>query len=778
MASTHRIKGTSNDLFKVGFDAAQLKKSGLTRMSVQNDGDSALANMEGADPALAQDFVTKAYGDLTYLGGGGTITTTNINWVDKAGNDGTALPNRVDLPYLTIEAALTASASGDAVIVRPGAYTESALSIGTGVSLIGEGGFGVTEIGDATAVVDIITLQTGSYLQGFGILLPSVGAGVGHSVGTGTVYDLDLRGDGATGTASGIHKTGTGKIVGGNIRCETGGMANMLHVASGVLALDDVHVPQSAGTISNVVLTQGTARFQGQGLNIGSTNVVDCIHVEGTSTCIIYSPNWGNATIGGHIAADGVTVMIVGGLVDAIVATLLVDPALTGVGTTITVSGTTIQPLFSFPSAAIGAMALSAQIHQIATATRDSEVRVLGSSLVCGFPEVGSGFMVGEGSAYSDRIKVVTSDGTATSVAIGGNLTDVTVDAQTIAGSTFGFQALTAGHCIYFASTRTSPTGTDLKHWGTKVHQIIAGVGGSYVAEIWDGAAWVAFGVMATSQGENYRYGNSLFLRAAGHEFLQYGLTETTTWVSSAVDGVTAYWVRWRIATTVTTGPTFERAWVTPSHTMLNAKGQRRALGLATWKKTIVSAGNVFGESGGVPTAKFDVGSGGVPTGWEHQSPNSLLDASGNAIYAQFALPGGICTAFPLTIEVIFSFQPGGTLTSPVIGFVSAIPIQTAFNIVADPAGGLVPIQRAITDTENMIAKPATSYTFDSSAITTVWPADTLYKGSFGPYDIANYYSEDAVLVRMELDDDGTPAQNVAIIALIVKGIAFTDGEV
>ena len=555
-------------------------------------------------------------------------------------------------------------------------------------------------------------------------------------------------------------------------------MENLLHVDAAVLALDDVHVPGSTGAIGNVILTEGAGRFQGQGINIGNANVTDCIHVAGTSTCIIYSPNWFNALIGGHIAADGVSVTIVGGSVDSSVATLLVDPALTGVGTTITVSGTTIQPLFSFPSAAIGAMDLSAQIHQVVTATRDSEVRVLGSDLVCGFPEVGSGMAAGEGSAYSDGIKVVTSDGTATSTTLGGNLTDVTTAAQSRSGSTVAFQGLTADHCIYFGSTRSSPGGTELKHWGARVEQTVAGVGGSYVVEIFDGVNWVAIGVMATSNVETYRYSNALFLRASSSEFLQYGIDADTTWATVSVDGTTAYWVRWRIDTTLTTGPTFERVWLTPSTIQFNNRGLRRSLGLATWTKTIVSAGNVFGESGGVVSADFAVGSGGVPTGWTHNSPNSLMNQNGDAMYAQFTLPAGICTAFPLNIDVIFSFDPGGLLSTPVLGFVSAIPVETAFNTVADPTGGITPVARAIADTETTTAKAATSVSFDSSLIATTWPADTLFKGEFGPYDISGYYSGDAVLVRFELDNDGTPNQDVAIIAMIVSGTAFTDGEV
>ena len=712
-------------------------------------------------------------------GGGAAIDTGNELWVDAVfGNDGTALVDRFDLPWLTIGAALGASASGDVVMVRPGTYAETGLTVPAGVSLIGQGGFDSTTVGSAAVAAHVLTLSDGAYLQGFSIKVPTTAAfaGVTHSVGTAVIYDLDFQGDGAAGAGDGVYKTGAGKIVGGNIRCSVGGATSLLRVDAAVLALDDVHVPQGPGPIANVIFTEGTGRFQGQGINVGNTNVVDVLHVAGTSTCIVYSPNFFNVPIGAHIAADGVSVTTVGGRIDATVASLFVDPALTGVGTSISVSGTTVQPLFSFPASAISVMDLNASFLQEVTATRNAESRVVGADFVTGFPELGSSLIAGRGSSYSDGIKAVTSDGTATSTTLGGNLTDVTPAAQSRSGSTVSFQGLTSNHCIYLASTRTVPAGTEMKHWGLFVTQLVASTGGSYAVETWDGAAWTAIGVMASSLVETYRYSNALFLRAASSEFLQYGIDDSTTWATLAVDGVTAYWVRIRIATTLTTGPTFEQMWLSPSHVMYSPIGRRRALGLAAWRKTLVSAGNVFGETGTVVSANFPVGTGAVPASWTHNSPNSLMNSNGDAMYAQFALPGGICTAFPLKINIVFSMLPGGTLSSPVIGFVSAIPVETAFNEVADPAGGLVPIPRTIATTETTIAKAATTHTFDSSLIGTVWPADTLYKADFGPYAIDSYYSEDVILVRLELDNDGTPNQDIAVIAMIIEGVVFADG--
>jgi len=223
----------------------------------------------------AASFAKKKITIGTLPGGGGGITsidTGNTLWVDAVFGSDPGTSDRQDLPWLTVGAALLAAVTGDTVRVRGGTYTESGLTVPAGVACVGDGLLN-TIVGDASATADIFALGAGSLLQGFRITLPApvsaspIYAGVKHSAGTATVYDLDLRGNLASGKGTGIYKTGTGKVVGGNVRCEGGGLAALLRVDAAVLALDDVHVPGSTGTIDDVVLTQGTGRFQGQGVN-------------------------------------------------------------------------------------------------------------------------------------------------------------------------------------------------------------------------------------------------------------------------------------------------------------------------------------------------------------------------------------------------------------------------------------------------------------------------------------------------------------------------------
>lgn len=107
----------------------------------------------GALPGVAADgamIVTRDTGDVyqysTTLhawhifggggGGGGSIFETNACFVDPNGNDGSGARGSPILKFKTIQAALAAAHTNDAIIVSPGTYTENPV-ISTLVSIIG-----------------------------------------------------------------------------------------------------------------------------------------------------------------------------------------------------------------------------------------------------------------------------------------------------------------------------------------------------------------------------------------------------------------------------------------------------------------------------------------------------------------------------------------------------------------------------------------------------------------------------------------------------------------
>lgn len=71
-------------------------------------------------------YTADSSGTFVPTNGGPGIQTNNMLYVATNGDDATALPNRLDLPYRTIRAALAASSAGTCVLVYPGDYVESA----------------------------------------------------------------------------------------------------------------------------------------------------------------------------------------------------------------------------------------------------------------------------------------------------------------------------------------------------------------------------------------------------------------------------------------------------------------------------------------------------------------------------------------------------------------------------------------------------------------------------------------------------------------------------
>jgi hypothetical protein len=707
----------------------------------------------------------------TFQAPSGAIDTGNTLWVDAVfGNDITGTSDRQDLPYLTVAAAIAASVTGDVINVRPGVYAESGLTMTAGTVINGES-WQTTSIGSAAAVADILTMGVDCGINGINVIVPTAAhAGILHTAGTGSITGINIQGDGATGVGDGIRKTGTGKLIGGLIRCETGGLNSYVRVGPGVLALDDVHCPQSAGTIAAAVLAESTGVWQCQGFNAGNTNVVDAIQLAGTATIRVYSPNIFNCSNAVHLTSDGPSVQISGGKISATLRTVWVDPALTGTGSTVRCLGTVLDPLFDFPPAAAVNTEFVLSFNQQETNTRDSRQRLIGADLALGFPELGSAAWIGKGAPYSSAISVYTTDGTETmvgSVVTGGNQTDVTTAAASRSASTFAFQALTANNAIYFGSLRKDGASVPLKFWGLMLNQVAAGVGGTYAHEIWDGAAWVQVGVMAVSMDEQYRYADSVYLRAASQEMVHFGITASTTWGQSTVGAIASYHARIRILTTVGTAPTWERSRLMESAMAVNGTGQRSANGLAKWRTVVSAAGHRWSGSG---LGNGTVPMGTAPVGWNHELDGSLLNSNGDDAYLQLILPQGICTAHPLTFRVLYGYQ--AYVGQPDLELLQKA-VEVARNVVADPAGGLVPIERTIA---------LTALTGATVGVQDTWQGDVLAveqvtRHTTPPLDISAFYEGDMVAFRFTMVADGG-GTNTLMYGLEIEGVQFTDGTI
>ena len=717
-------------------------------------------------------------------GGGGGITSidvANTAFVDGVnGNDGTGAVGRQDLPYATIGAALTAASSGQAVVVQPGIYAESGLTVAAGVRLVSAAGWQVTSITGAAATGTRVTLAgSGASIEGFKVTVPTDAAyGIQNTAGVGEtcgVFFCTFVGQ-AGSVGYGLGQTGAGKTISFELRFAGGVAAGLTLCAAGVLATQANHVPEGATLAAVWDVTGG--RFQGADLNVGSSTVVDALR-QSAGTVRVFSANWFNVGTAVHFTGNTLDCSIQNGEFDSVDIAVLVDAGLTLSDAVIRITANH-QPVYSFPPAALGSDFAVSTFQRGSTAL-DPAYDIFGVPLALGFPELGQEARLGQGGPYNSGIVAFSTDSTAGSTSDGASFVDITSSVQSKSGSSFAFQGSAANHTILFCSQRFDITGAKLKHWGLRMRQITGAIGGSFVFEIWDGAAWVKAPVLATSVEEDYRYADELFLRSSSFEDIRYGIDDGTPWATKTINGVTGYWARARIVTAPSAAPVFEQAKLHPSSTITSASGVVTAIGLAQTRGAIAAGGNIFGESGTVVSAAQLVGTGGASETWTHDSPNSLLNSNGDAIYFQFVLPADIDTAHGVSIGLSLTFTDNTSPTQWPVGIVSLLCVETSGVLVADPAGGILPVKRTIANTDTLTANAAqfVSKDLQPEGATLSGPgiANQQHLIEFGPFDVSSRYAGDTVYVRFELNDDGTPNQDVFATAASLEGVRFASGK-
>ena len=752
-----------------------------------------------------------------------TINTQNVLWVDSIfGDNGTALPNRQDKSYLTIGAALTAAATtGTTVVVRPGTYSEEGLVVNGNVSLVSEGGWQVTTIGPApaSATSDVLELKQNAYIEGFSINVPEGsfnGIFASNAAGTNSAYNVTFYGNGTTGsTGVGMFKSGGGKLIGTGIRVEGGGIQDCLKVDSGVLALEGIHIPQSLGSIENVLLvtTSGgtlAGRAQMLSFNSGNNNVTNVVKTTGGSTgviptALIFTPNIFNATNAYTGDGEFETLNMLGGRFENVTLSVNLDLAGSAQESTYRINSNH-QPLYLYNNNASALAEFSLTFTQQSSDTLDSSFNIFGAEqMSVGFAERGTSVSLGRGAPYTTGMVVYTTDSTASSTVDGGNLTDVTVEATSKTGSTFTFQGAGANHAILVGVRRQDLVGDPLKFYGLETFvSSQAASGGTYVFESWNGSQWVEVMGMCTNVDEGFSYGTDYFIRPNTDEFIRVGLDESiespladfavsaVTWSNKTINSIDAYWLRIRIDTDVTGSlPNFERFKILDSIYSFSKNGVPSAKGLAQFRKTINLNGNIWsGNAAGMGTAlaSYDrtVGTGG--NAYTHYFNDSLIEAAADSVSIQFPLPIGTCTAFPLVLKLVMEAPNGNNIAIDRPGntiqlTTSVLPQPLIGTLIADTSGGVEPIKRSISQTSTIISQNPFSNVVTVLPegyvpSTTTWQDldDKIFEIDLGQVSVQTIYEGDIILVNINvstLDSTG----EVAIYSLIVEGVSHQDGK-
>ena len=176
-----------------------------------------------------------------------TQTRTGIALVTKGGNDGTAAVGNFGLPYLTIQAAVTACSAGQAVWVAPGNYAEEVTGKdGVNVYLF-DGATITAAAGAGTATA--FTMAESMVLGGGELILTSTSGGTatGLDFGSGTAH-MTSR---VVGTK--ITGTGAGDTIGADVSGVTG-VADESHYC-----MQGVHAQLVSESAGRGVVGGGTA---------------------------------------------------------------------------------------------------------------------------------------------------------------------------------------------------------------------------------------------------------------------------------------------------------------------------------------------------------------------------------------------------------------------------------------------------------------------------------------------------------------------------------------
>jgi len=669
--------------------------------------------------------------------------------------------------FATIAGALAAAAGGDTVKVGPGTYPES-VTVPASVNLESDAWASIT---GAAPGGTRVTLSLNSTIRGFSVTLPNDAAGgIVTSAASATVTDCRLIGTGVLGT--GIANLGAGTLACRDIQYMSGTCDNVMAtvVGGGLLIIDGLFV--AVGTIGSAVLVNNSGSVHAHSVQIGPvtgtiTNGFEC----GPGQLTVSDATIEGCTNGISIIDNSAIVHLSAVHIDnSVTNDILVDPVLVS-GTYHAVGCSYQESMISAPTAwKTGATIIANYQDEFA----EDQAFKCQSELHVGSPEKGTEAVFGEGDSYTREMVVLTTDGTA-GVGDGAGFVDESAAASSPTGSTLSFQGLGANHSILFCTTLQDIVGLK-KHWGLKVLQTVAAnIGGDFVWELWDGAAWTPFGVLSTHSDLFHRYANEVLIRTNTSEQIRYGVDSNAAWATKNINGTTGYWSRLRNQNILTTAPVFQQFKLHSSRTELNADGTQEYFGNARFKRTIQSTGNVFGESGAVADANPTIGSGGVPTGWAHIMKNSRLNGSGDAIYGQFDIPRGLDTSFPLTFD--FHMLPATAPGAPgnTTWILSVLPIESVNVMEADPTGGTTPITRTIAQTEVITSKVATL-----SATVPVLSTDLtrIQEINFGLYDISGYYESDTVYWRLEMDSAGAaPPGAVDITMAEISGVFWTNGE-
>ncbi|MDB4726433.1 hypothetical protein OAF54_03260, partial [bacterium] len=519
--------------------------------------------------------------------------------------------------FTTITAALASFGGGSGtVFVYPGTYLET-ITIAAGQRVIGVIGQAciIANTGTSSTVTMTSAANNSSTIKFMGI--------AGPVSGTNPIIDVQLAG--AT----------EGAVISNCFAVTSGGTGPDIKMTNGGLFINGAfsHGGTAASTASSILeITGGDVIIQGMTLNSGA--VGDVINMSGgectgvnvllnnSSNCSctnVYNisggvlkidgtviPDATPASTGLNITADGVTVSLSSAHLKTTGNDIIIGGGLTGTGSKISVIGKASHERTSIPSSYTnGILTLN---YSDDGKDDDPGYRIVGDSVSFGTTETPTETIFGEGDSTTKNMKIL-------SAVSGASFIEHTVDATSSSGSTFAiWQGTGAGNEFYIGNT------TPRQFYGFKSDITIAlSVGTAVIVpEYWNGA-WTSVATFSSGSSFPYTAYGAGYASSPGGMQTRFDYDQMVAdWLTTSVNGQSAYWIRFRIDSgTLTTIPVLERIKLHTNRTEINNDGMVEYFGQSQPKVELIKSEKLdISASGGFTTATqdFNIGDGIIVT--------------------------------------------------------------------------------------------------------------------------------------------------------------------